>query len=189
MLLDISALLRFWIYTGKSRNKFLYSWFVGMSMRRREFLAAGAVVGVAGCLGSVSHVEYSDVEASQMVPQMPDNYIQEDRFGGQLTEVFVRDDDEKSVAFDINIFSSEAKAQEEREKYGRDAIRITDLDLDVDDAFWIISDDFAKSVVQDSNVVGVVFGSERELLGFRPDLGLSYEKAELMVNHWKSLNP
>ena len=158
-------------------------------MRRREFLAAGAVVGVAGCLGNDDYLEYSGMELGQMVPQMPDNYIQEDRFGGQLTEVYVRDDDKKSVAFDVHILDSTGEAEKKREEYGRDAVRITDLDLDVDDAFWIISDHFAKSVIQDSNAVGVVFGSKRELLGFGPDLVLSYDKAQRMVDHWKSLDP
>ena len=150
----------------------------------------GAVVGVAGCLGNDSHLKYSGFESDELLPEIPDNYRREEKYENQLTGVYVRDDDEKSVAFDVHVFDAVGDAEDEMEKYGRDAVRITDVNVDeIDDGFAVVVDDFAKTVIRDSNALGVVFGSERDIIGFRPDLGLSFDKSQLMVNHWKGLDP
>ena len=188
--------LRFWIYTGRLHNKFLYLCFVGRSMRRRRVISTGVVLGVAGCLGfDDSNYRYEDLPAGMLLPELSEEFTSQDYFdrsetGDEFTAMYTCNNEENMLVFDLFVTKTEQEALSIVERYVDDFDNVDDTSFEgVDSVSVGTTDRFAQFIIQDSNAVGVVNASQEGDGLFIPDRELAYEKTELMVNHWNSLDP
>ena len=144
----------------------------------------------AGCVERDLNKNFNQYSPKELIPDLEDRFVSINMPAVDSTNMFLDSENKEIVGFDVFICKTEDEAISLQNKYTDDMIRVESLSGGTEvKKFWGIFENNATVLRRYDNVVGIVYASYENDNVVQQNIKLANQKSQLMVDHWKSLDP